>query len=176
MLQAANSGRLPQLEDALENLKTTRTVLQWIPSHCGIQGNEEADRMAKLGAEGMQEENPVSMAEMKNIIKSLYQPPQTGDSYHQLSGADQVVIFRLRTGHNRLRWHLRQKLHLIPSPTCTCGEAEQTSEHVLQDCQDLQSLRQVVWPVPVPVHDKLYGPVEALRRTANFISRAGLQV
>ncbi|XP_076456403.1 uncharacterized protein LOC143290772 [Babylonia areolata] len=28
----------------------TAVVLQWIPSHCGIGGNEEADRLSKAGS------------------------------------------------------------------------------------------------------------------------------
>lgn len=34
-----------------------KTILQWIPSHCDNEGNEQAERMAKLGAEAMQVEN-----------------------------------------------------------------------------------------------------------------------
>ena len=34
---------------------TCRVVLQWIPAHCGIPGNEQADQLAKCGA---QEEQP----------------------------------------------------------------------------------------------------------------------
>jgi ribonuclease HI len=46
---------IPKLHEALQIIKCLRTVLQWIPSHCGIEGNEEANRMAKLGAEDEQE-------------------------------------------------------------------------------------------------------------------------
>ena len=36
-------------------------MLQWIPSHCGIEGNEKADDLAKLGAEKEQEDNAVAV-------------------------------------------------------------------------------------------------------------------
>ena len=176
MLQAVNNNKLPDLEAALLNIKCLRTALQWIPSHCGIDGNEEADRMAKLGAEDEQEDNAVNMSEMKTIIKSLYRPQQPLDSYHQLSRPDQVAIFRLRTGHNRLLHHLHRKLHLVPSPRCPCGEADQTVEHILQDCGNLRTLREETWPQSETLQNKLYGPVETLQKTTSFISRAGLQV
>jgi len=176
VLQAANNNKLPDLEEALLDIQCLRSVLQWIPSHCGIDGNEEADRMAKLGAEDEQGENAVSTTEMKTIIKSLYRPQQPRDSYHQLPRPDQVVIFRLRTGHNRLLHHLHKKMHLVPSPRCPCGEADQTAEHVLQDCRSFSALREETWPQPETLHNKLYGPVDALQKTTSFISRAGLQV
>ena len=31
-------------------------ILQWIPAHCGIQGNEKADILAKKGSKIMQKE------------------------------------------------------------------------------------------------------------------------
>ena len=44
--------------------------LQWIPSHCGIQGNERADNLAKRGASMLQPDRSVSQATAKQIMKS----------------------------------------------------------------------------------------------------------
>ena len=109
------NDNLPQLEQALYTIKTLRTVLQWISSHSGVHGNEQADRLAKHGAGQQQQENPVCLTEMKTINKSLFKTPQQQDSYHQLTRSDQTTIFRLRTGHNRLNQHLNShENHTIP--------------------------------------------------------------
>jgi hypothetical protein len=65
------NDNLPQLEQALYTIKTLRTVLQWISSHSGVHGNEQADRLAKHGAGQQQQENPVCLTEMKTIT-NLY--------------------------------------------------------------------------------------------------------
>ncbi|KAK7107715.1 hypothetical protein V1264_015589 [Littorina saxatilis] len=64
----------------------------------------------------------------------------------------------------------------VPSPMCSCGEAEQDTAHILRDCRSHQVLREEIWPLPESLHNKLYGPVAALQRTTNYISRSGLQV
>ena len=176
VLQAYNSNRLPSLKKALNNIKSLQTVLQWIPSHCGIEGNEKADDLAKLGAEKEQEDNAVSLAELNSITKALFRPPAHKDSLHLLTRPEQVTIFRLRTGHNRLKKHLHIKLKVVPSPLCPCGEAEQDTHHILQDCGNFRRLRRQLWPEPTPLEDKLYGPVASLQTTADFIVRTGLDV
>ena len=78
MLQAfaklENKNKLPNLK-SLYNIECTRKVLQWIPSHCGISGNEQVDKMAKMGAKDEQIDNPVSLTELKNNHKKYSQGP-----------------------------------------------------------------------------------------------------
>ncbi|KAK7109859.1 hypothetical protein V1264_010915 [Littorina saxatilis] len=51
-----------------------------------------------------------------------------------------------------------------------------TVEHFLQDCPTHQNLRAETWPADTPMRDKLYGPMESLRRTAAFIRASGVAV
>ena len=69
VLEATTAGKLQHLQKALNSPACIRTVLQWIPSHCGVSGNEEADKLAKQGSEMEQEENSVSYDEMKTVVK-----------------------------------------------------------------------------------------------------------
>ena len=71
---------------------------------------------------------------------------------------------------------MHTKFHLVSSPMCPCGEAEQTAQHVLQDCRNHRLLREEIWPTPAALQEKLHGPVDALQRITYFRSRAALQV
>ena len=57
---------------------------------------------------------------------------------------------------------------------CPCGEEDQTTEHVLQICNCHQPERIAQWPSAIPLHQKLYGGLEDLKKTTNFIIAAGL--
>ena len=82
---------------------------------------------------------------------------------------EQVAIFRLRTNHNRLNAHLFKKFKIGASPLCTCGVEEQTAEHVLQNCTLLEEARNRIWPEPTSLETKLYGTLEDLRSTTDFL-------
>ena len=61
-----------EVETALVDLTAqTNLILQWIPAHCGIQGNEQADRLARGGGQLEQEEKYTTYTDEKTIIKAL---------------------------------------------------------------------------------------------------------
>ena len=177
VLQAYQNHKLPNLTKALQQVAATRrAVLQWIPAHCGISGNEQADTLAKKGARGEQHANNVSFSEKKTLIRVLTMPRSQRDDYHLLSLKQQVILVRLCPRHNRLNSHMHRKLKLAPSPTCPCGQEEQTTEHVLQRCPLYKATREDVWPVSTPLTTKLYGCKQELEKTTSFISRTALTV
>jgi hypothetical protein len=49
-----------------------------------------------------------------------------------------------------------------------------TTEHILQDCRNLHSLRNEMWWELTTTHEKLYRALEELKRTTTFITRAAL--
>ena len=100
---------------------------------------------------------------------------QTGEGC-LLDRPGQVVLARLRSGHNRLNAHMHRKLKIVPSPTCPCGEEDQTTEHILQRCNRHQPERIAQWLSGTPLHQKLYGGLEDLKKTTNFITAAILVV
>ena len=155
---------------------TCSVVIQWIPAHCGIPGNVQADQLAKYGAQEEQPSTSIYYQEKTTIIKTALNPRQEKDAYQLLDMPGQGFLARLRSGHNRLNAHIHRKLKIVPFPTCPCGEEDQTTEHVLQICNRHQPERIAQRPPATPLHQKLYGGLENLKKTTNFITAAGLVV
>ena len=93
------------LQYALSELSPTKpTALQWIPSHCDIRGNEEADSLSKAGSKIQQFRHPISYPEIKTLIQHKIR--QEWCHQHNITGEDtslmdlerwqQTIIFRLR--------------------------------------------------------------------------------
>jgi ribonuclease HI len=80
----------------------TTVVLQWIPSHCGIAGNEEADRLSKAGSRLEQTAHPLSFGEAKTILRS----------------------------HFRTNWRQRRHLGTQEDPIHLLGRPEQVIHHL----------------------------------------------
>ena len=96
------------------------------------------------------------------------------EAYNQLERHEQVVIFRLRTNHNKLKQHLYRTFKVGDTDQCLCGEEAQTAEHILQRCELYKELRVRTWPQPTLETQKLYGCLRDLQRTAAFISETGI--
>ncbi|XP_066906819.1 uncharacterized protein [Halyomorpha halys] len=121
--------------------------MQWISAHCGIPGNEEADRLARLGASQPQPLLPITMDMAKEMVRSA--TPETAEERSReecggknwaalldpksrppltLPRAVSVACFRLATGHDYLRHHLK-RIGVTESSNCVlCGVGEVTSD------------------------------------------------
>ena len=106
------------METALVDLAAhSNLTLQWVPAHCGIQGSKQADQLAKEGGQLEQVYRYTSYTDEKTIIKTLsmnkwkQQLPNynQSDSLNKLNRPERVILFRLRTGHNRLNAHIYNK-------------------------------------------------------------------
>ena len=92
---------------------------------------------------------------MEEVLITDYAKSHKADDYHILTREEQVIILRLRTGHNRLNFHMCRKLKLAPSTACNCQQGDQTAEHILQSCLNLHTLRESIWPNATTLHTKL---------------------
>ena len=71
-LQNPRQKDLNEMETALADLVAqSNLTLHWIPAHCGIQGNEQADQLAREGGQLEQEDRHTSYTDKKTIIKTF---------------------------------------------------------------------------------------------------------
>ena len=110
-----------------------------LPGHCNIWGNTRADQLAKEGSQLEQLDGGSSYAESKTLVKAAmarkwksdHPDSDPSDPIHGMTRSQQTIIFRLRTGHNRLRQHMYKRFKVGDSEICPCGQAPQNTEHVL---------------------------------------------
>ena len=170
--------------------KGTRVRFCWVPSHCGIDGNERVDQLAKETLD--QDIDPlanVHYTDMKPLINSYIQklvqtkwdvavhgrdlylvkptlgPPK---KFQYLTRAEEVVITQLRIGHTKAT-----KSHILsrgpPTGCHHCGETL-TIDHMLLECALLQECRDEYYTV-----DSLNALFETIPETCivEFLREAG---
>ena len=114
--------RLKQIKKIIFDYPHEITLL-WIPSHCGIEGNDKADELAKK--RGV----PVAHAIMKSKIKS-----QSWPITHKAARV-RSLFSRLRTGHAVELKAYRHRIEKEEDGKCElCEKEDETIEHVLFRC------------------------------------------
>ena len=180
-----------QKADTIQHKYNIDVILQWIPSHCNLPGNDKADSLAKSGCKEDQSDIPISMNTAKGIIKLAgrkqwlkeWENGYTGRSFYRhvkkpredkkekaLTRTEQRSIFQLRTGHCRLNQHLN-RIKKDHSPICRhCLQQEESVVHHLIECPDtrLTTLRKDYLPSDPIIQNCLYSSVEQLKKTSQY--------
>jgi hypothetical protein len=164
------SPLVQQCQRALNGISTRHAAgLYWIPGHAGVRGNEIADEFAR-GGSGWRFFGPEPVlgvsrqviqrrlgrwlinqhwARWRGLGNTQRQTPDlisgpilgAKAKFLSFNRTQSRAVNGLLTGYNTLRRHLHL-LGLADSPLCRkCGVKEETSAHILCECEALASLR-----------------------------------
>ena len=167
-------------------------TMQWIPSHCGIDGNEKADRLADEATKLPQENVGVDFQTAKALVKRSNKKKWMNEakphfakakevrkpSEEGLSRKEKTILARFRTGGHtpELGWYkhfiTRTKEEILPAGCERCGETE-TMEHYLLSCPFLAQTRHEIFGALNPLDLLFTDPVTVAKflRKTGFLER-----
>lgn len=178
---------IEQIRNKIRGLRMKKWYinLEWTRAHVGTAGNELADKLAKKAAREDATTNydrispSVILRKLRCSSKAKWEREWAETTkgvitkeffptvQHRLSIKlpHSTNLTTMLTGHGKLMSYYH-RLNLAPSATCTCAEGDQTVDHFLWECRELNNERDALkksitekggsWPVDKPVLVKQY--------------------
>ncbi|KAI5728073.1 hypothetical protein M8J77_011106 [Diaphorina citri] len=144
----------------LKNKSKLNVQFIWVPSHVGIAGNEEADRLAKEALTSAHPSvNQIPIPDYKayskkkileswnsewhnlqnNKLREIKPENKPWNPPYVINRKDQVCLIRLRIGHtNTTHVHLMKREN---PPICVPCGCRITVKHILNECQNYSNVR-----------------------------------
>jgi hypothetical protein len=145
--------------EIIKKLQGSNVTLYWIPGHSDIEGNEEADKLAKAAVKEEAEEPPQQEGTPWHLVrlalkraKATTLLPRKIDTgkftrkidaalhlgksailYQQMNSAEAAILTQLRTGKTFLKEYLH-KINASETAACDCGLTE-SIPHFLFSCR-----------------------------------------
>ena len=146
-----NNENLDKMRRKIDTMQP-RPIIQWIPGHCNIPGNDLADSCAKLaGSLPGKHLQSISYGSVCTQIKACIKDPEivhtrTREVYQSLSleresqvmtRSDQSLLAKLRSGHFTGLRAYQNRIDGSTDPTCPlCKEEPQDLQHWLTGCPE----------------------------------------
>jgi ribonuclease HI len=146
---------LQKLQQELWTLRERgkRIEIVWVPGHCGLEGNERADEMARRGGQMEQTEVRIDRPTRDACVRRLFdrgriQHDRIRQVYaggvreeeeeRELTREQQVNLGRFRSGHHPKVRRWMKMVGSTEEDRCRlCDEAEETCEHLWMECPAL---------------------------------------